>query len=401
MKKNNWEETEIENMLREMPSIKDNRSREEIYKAIGNKKVVKKQRTWAYPALAGLAALMIIVMITPSLFESLNNSNYEDSASDMAAQEAADAGSAESEIAALPENTEERAESGASSLDAAENRDGSIMMTMEAPERLNLYEEDLQQYDVLTYGMVTPDAESVPVSVLVDKKVEADWLERFNEVSKQIPEQEWGFADYYPLSSSLALVNNELSYTVSQQDLTRMSSAEEQLFTESLLTALEATDYTMVHLRNEDGGIPMFPHMGEIAELSQAENRNRGYFTYPLENGATYLVPGENEYDSIREAVSAMKQSPNGIMQSVIPESIQPMVTVENNQLTISFEEILKLGDSAGDENLLLIEGLLLTAKDFGFEQVMFENIDTPAWKEFDFSKPVSVPVSPNKKILK
>jgi hypothetical protein len=401
MKKNNWKETEIENMLREMPSMKDNRSREEIYRAIASNKSSKKPRTWGYPALAGLAALMILVLITPSLYHSLNQSNYENSAADMAVEESADAGSAESDIAALPENTEKSAEADDSSLNDVEDEDQSFMMTMDTHERKNLYEEDLQQYDVLTYGLVTPDAELVPVSVLVDKKADADWLERFNEVSKQIPEQDWGFDEYFPLSGSLALMNNELSYTVSQQELNEFSGLQETFLEETLLTALQSSEFSKVNLRTEDGSTPLFSHMGELAEFTQAQNRNRDHFAYSLENGDTYLVPGQNGYESMSDAVSAMKDSPNSFFQSVIPEDIQPVVTIEDKQVTISFEESLKLMGSSDDENLLLIEGLLLTAKDFGYKQVVFRNIEDPAWNGFDFSKPVTVPVSPNKKILK
>ena len=400
MKKNNWEEAEIENLLKELPSIKDSRSKEEIYRLINRGRPVKKQKTWAYPALAGIAALLILALITPSLYNSMDSAQYENSASDMA-MESADAGSAKNEITALPESGKENTEAKDSSFKDTANQENSNMLAAEAPNRTNVYKEDLQSYDVLTYGLVTPDAVTVPVSVLIEKKSNAEWLERYKSVSQVIPEQSWGFEDYYPLAGSLELIeNNQLTYTVADKELNNDGGTGEQLLIDSLLTALQVTDNTTINLRTKEGKVPSFSHLGEVAEINKADNNKRGYYSYTLKNGETYLVPGETRFDTMADALKGMTASPNSLYEAVIPDHIQPVLTEEKSLLTIGFQENLLLKDSPEENDSLFIEGILLTAKEFGFEEVLFQNIENPDWKGFDFSNAISVPVSPNKKIL-
>ncbi|MFK4997726.1 hypothetical protein ACI2OX_10380 [Bacillus sp. N9] len=37
-----------------------------------------------------------------------------------------------------------------------------------------------------------------------------------------------------------------------------------------------------------------------------------------------------------------------------------------------------------------------MTAKDFGYKQLQFENIEPEQWDRFDFTKPITVPVAAN-----
>ncbi|WP_421379327.1 hypothetical protein ACOJQI_15160 [Bacillus salacetis] len=396
MKKNNWEETEIENLLREMPSLKDSRSREEIYQAVSGDKAAKRPKSWGYPALAGIAAVLILALITPSLFNSMNNTEFENSASDMAVEESADTGIAEKEIASLPERTEENSNAGG----AESNHESIMMMEAETADLTNVYEEDLLQYDVFTYGLVTADAFAVPVSVLVEKSETGNWLERFEEVSSGIPEEDWGFDNYYPLEGSLRIdkETNELTYTVTDEEQGKLSGGGEKLFYDSIVMVLESSPYEKVKLRNADGSVPSFSHMGEVSEIIKTVHSNKGYYKYTSGNGDSYLVPGEEKFESVNDALSKMKTSPNGFLESVIANDVQFETTIENNLLTLSFNKELTLKDNP--DSLLLIEGILMTAKEFGFEAVLFENVESTDWKGFDFSQPVTVPVSPNKKIL-
>jgi hypothetical protein len=400
MKKNNWDETEIENLLREMPSLKDSRSREEVYQAVNRSQSVKRSKSWGYPALAGVAALLILALITPSMFNSIKHPEYENSASDMAIEESADSGTADQEIASLPESTEENDDAGSTGLGDAESNNESMMLKAESADLTNVYEEDLLQYDVITYGLATPDAFAVPVSVLVEKTETGNWLERFNEVSREIPEEVWGFQDYYPLPGSFSVdeESKELTYTVTDEEQLNLGSAGETLLYDSIVMFLESSAYEEVKLQKPDGSVPSFSHLGEVSEITKSRRSNKGYFKYTNENGEVFLVPGTVKQSSVSDALSDMKISPNGQYEPVITDDIQFLTTTENNLLTLTFEEEFTLQDTS--DHLLLIEGILMTAKEFGFEEVMFQNIENTSWNGFDFSQPVTVPISPNKKIL-
>jgi hypothetical protein len=399
MKKNEWDETEIEHLLRDMPSLKDNRSRDEIYQAVTRSKAVRKPKSWGYPALAGTAAVLILALIAPSLFNSLNHPEYENSASDMAVEESADTGSVRQEIEALPER-EENLDAGSSSLKEPENKGDTIMMNRTASEKTNVYEEDLLQYDVFTFGLAAPDAFAVPVSVLVDKSAEGKWPEKFEEAAEDIPEEEWGFNEYHPLSGSLSVDNelNELVYTLTDEELERLSGGSEDLFYDSLIMTLQTSTFEKIRLKKPDGSAPSFSHLGEVSEINKSGPGNKGYYKYTLESGDAYLMPGEESYSSIKDALTAMKSPPGSFYEPVISNDIQFEIKTENNLITISFDEELTLDDTP--EGMLLIEGILMTAKDFKFEEVLFNNIENTSWKGFDFSQPVKVPIGPNKKIL-
>jgi hypothetical protein len=400
MKKNKWDEKDIENLLREMPSLRDSRKPEDIYLAVNKSEAAKKPKSWGYPALAGIAAVLILTLITPSLFNSINQPELENSASDMAVEESADTGSVEKEIASLPENAEENSDSVGSGSGDAENNDQSLMMKAEAAELINVYEEDLLQYDVFTYGLATPDAFAVPVSVLVERTETGSWLERYKEISQDIPEEVWGFEDYHPLPGDFNIEerSNELEYTLTEEEQTNLSGGGEKLFFDSIDMALQSSKYEKILLRKSDGTLPSFSHMGEVSEINKSTQSNKGYYKYTNANGDAYLVPGEEKHASVNDALSAMKSAPNDLYESIIADDIQFEVTSENTLLTLSFEGKLILDDTP--ENLLLIEGILMTAKEFGFEAVMFQNLENTNWNGFDFSNPVTVPVSANKKIL-
>ncbi|MGM0846007.1 MAG: hypothetical protein ACQEUT_13610 [Bacillota bacterium] len=398
MRKNKWDETEIENLLSEMPSFKDNRSRKEIYEAVDRSNVRRKPNSWGYPAIAGIAALLILFLITPSLFNSSNQPLYENSAADMASDDAGEAGSPQEEMASMQE-TEENAVLDDSSSNNAESTQQSLMEKVETTERTNVYEEDLLQYDLFTFGLVTPDAFVVPVSVLAEKKDSVDWPERYKDISEKMPEQSWGFDEYYPLGGTLEFNEdkNELTYTVTEKELTNPGSGGEDIFYDSIAVSLKGSGYEKVILQKEDGTVPLFSHMGEISEIPKAGSSNKGFYKYTLSNEESYLVNGDTDYKNIEEALQGMKISPNSLYEPLIPDNLQVSTVIENNQLTISFAEPLNLN---GEIDPLFIEALLMTASEFGYKEVMFSNIETSSWKGFDFSEPVSVPVSPNKKLL-
>ncbi|EDL62538.1 RsiX, partial [Bacillus sp. SG-1] len=327
---------------------------------------------------------------------SINQHGGENSAFDMAGQESADTDSGQEEIAALPESSENTEDAGTNSF-MDQSTEESTLLKAEPSDKTNVYQADLLQYDLFTFGLVTPDAISVPVSLMVEKKETGNWVERFTEVSQSIPEQDWGFEDYFPLPGSVAedKETGQLTYTVTDDELNNSGGGEELLY-ESLLFALEASPYDKIMLRKSDGSVPSFSHMGKISEINIADQAKKAYYQYTHENGDIFLVPGEAAFESISEALTAMKSSPNDDFEPIIAKDIELTSTSKNKLLTISFKEEPTMNDA----RLLLIEGILMTAKEFGFDEVLFQNLGSATWEGFDLSKPVSVPVSPNKKIL-
>ena len=88
-----------------------------------------------------------------------------------------------------------------------------------------------------------------------------------------------------------------------------------------------------------------------------------------------------------------------GITDKNLGPSILPSITISNvvengEELQISF------GSDAHFENsepyILMLEAILLTAKDFGMKRVSFQGINVSQIGNIDVTKPVDVPYSPN-----
>lgn len=82
MKKRDFQRQHIENTLRDMPEIRDSRSKAEIYSLIKRKqsKEVRKKK-WLVPATAFTVACTVFLLLFPSLlnemFQSVSSDNQE------------------------------------------------------------------------------------------------------------------------------------------------------------------------------------------------------------------------------------------------------------------------------------------------------------------------------------
>ncbi|MED3563213.1 hypothetical protein P4447_12285, partial [Bacillus xiapuensis] len=65
MKKSEWSDKQLEDLLRQMPKIKDHRDPRDIYQNLSLKK--QKRPVWVIPVIASAAALLLIVILIPKL----------------------------------------------------------------------------------------------------------------------------------------------------------------------------------------------------------------------------------------------------------------------------------------------------------------------------------------------
>ena len=91
----------------------------------------------------------------------------------------------------------------------------------------------------------------------------------------------------------------------------------------------------------------------------------------------------------MKEQVESHKLEPS------IPRSVEFQIKeLENGQLSIRFSEGFSLKEIPESERM--IEAILLTAKEFGFHAVQFENTGVMELGMYRFEKPVEVPIAPN-----
>jgi hypothetical protein len=406
LRKSEWNDHDIEEMMKQLPKIKDERHHSYIYTKVKNNKKSRSSFRRYIPVLVTIAALFIVVLLSPALISQMSQSTEEsamegahstDSAGgDKKVEKDSSANDSSAEISKAPEEENQ--------LKMAEDNDQGdreIKAPENSPhERLSIYEEDVAAKEYYTYGLVSDDAVPVPVSVITSTDDSQSWVEHYETISKQIPESEWGFQDYLPIKGDLSLSDNkdEVLLTLEDNHPYSGSNANEYNFYQSLLYSFEDKNIKEIKLQNQDGSSPEFGHLGALSSIPLDQTLHHSFYLYSPNGRDRYLVPDSINRENVKQSINAMKKTQSDLYKSVIPEDLSMSVKEEENIVNISFSDKVDLNSMNFQAAQEMIEGILLTAKSSGFEQVQFHNVEPAQWNGFSFTKPVQTPLSPNKK---
>jgi hypothetical protein len=400
-----WKDRDIEELIKKLPQIKDDRTSQYIQARIDRQKKEGKTPFKRFiPALATLAAIFIMVLLAPTVLNQLTETNMEKSDSSMVDS----SGGSEGKIEMAPQKKETEIPPEASNDEKVamtkDNQKENSELTMsenhkEPEERLSLYEEDLKGKEFYSFGLVSTDAVPIPVSI-VDEQSEEDWLSRHEQLAEKLPETEWGLEDYLPLNGELTLDKDRVIFTLGADHSYSGSSAVEYAFYHSLQYSFQHKGLKEVILRDYDGSVPQFSSAGEFSKIDLNEKVHTAYYLYSPNGRDRFLVPDNINRGDVKESMEAMKNADTGLFQSVIPKGINFSVTETNELVTISFLNELDLDTLEKQSALEMIEGILLTSRSSGFKVARFENIKQETWNGFSFNGPIKTPISPNKKSL-
>ncbi|MCA1063232.1 GerMN domain-containing protein [Rossellomorea sp. AcN35-11] len=404
MKKSEWKDRDIEELVRKLPQISDDRTPQSIYANIerqNKKRLISFNRV--IPTVAALAVMFILVMLAPSVLNQFNEESMEKS--EMNSLESSDKttgntaqesehhpklGNSEMKESSVQEETSQFSM-------AVEEREGNPV----AADKLSLYKEDLEGNDFYSYGLISPEAIPVPISVVDEQGEEADgWLVRQEELAGKLPEGSWGMEEYHPLKGNFEMGDNRILFTLDEGHPYSGSSAVEYAFYHSLLYSFQYKDVNEIVLQEHDGSVPQFSSTGEFPRIELNENVHTAYYLYSPNGKERFLVPDNINRGNIKKSIQAMKNPDRNVFQSVIPKNINISVSDSDDDLTINFLNELDIEALHHDRALEMIEGLLLTSKSSGYEKVKFENIKQQKWNGFDFQEPIETPIGPNKKRL-
>ena len=180
------------------------------------------------------------------------------------------------------------------------------------------------------------------------------------------------------------------------ENISGISSGDFQLMKKVLNETFKWSSYNSVQfVSNGEPGIEVDSY-GMLMDLSIEQQSQRGYLLYDSADGKQYLVPSNDSYRDIKEAIRKMQQGESGShLTSIIP-SDRLIQSVEENgkELIIHFSSSADIQNQTDD--ILMLEGLLLTAKDFGFTKVKFMNANINRVGSYDLSKSIPVPYAPN-----
>ncbi|MCJ7839427.1 hypothetical protein MUB24_00605 [Lederbergia sp. NSJ-179] len=388
----NHHDKKILQLLKQLPEVTDHRSKEEIYRNMKRaiqEKPKKSKRRVLIPTLSSIAVLLIFILVSPVL---LGPFPFERSANKQEESQLADH-QPESSSSQVRRSAQPEEKSDADTMQANEVRKQTRSL------KTAVYSEDLKKDEVFTYGSLTNDEGLIPVSVslLVPKhEDESSWLEQYKEAAKEMQEKSTGLINIDPLLDSVVIEDTTTARVIMDKDFRKNFHYQDGLddFIQSLF---QYTDIDYVSFTDENGQPVEFGNSGIKQDQTIEKQQHKAQFLYETSNGEPFIVADHTSSENLDEAIQRMKKAPDGFRQSLIPNGIQPEVVQEDNEMvTVQFEQPLNLVEGDQQENMWMIEGILLAAKDFGFQSVQFDNIESEHWQGFRFDQPIQIPVAPN-----
>lgn len=398
MKKSEWSDEQLENLLKQMPKIKDHRNPQDIYQNISAKVKKHKRNRWVFSSVAIAVALLLIFILFPNMIENQKTDqlikNSASSSKKMVKQDIS-----QKQEAKQTEETENIAKKSDS------NANDKIMMKDNQLETTAVYPDSTVNKVALTYAIPDNNAQNIiPVTVLVDEDPSKKWLTQYVETMGKLQEKEWGLSDFYPLNAEIIYgdTDNIVKVVLPEDHKYGMGSAAEQVFTSSLIQNFQTQNISKIlFYTGKKLGVDL-GNLGTVEELVVKPSKSHGYFIcYSSNDSKPFLVPSVTSYQSIDDAIVAMKNtiSEYNLMPS-IPAKINIKINNEINEgvLNISFEKNAILSNT--EEYIYMIESILLTAKDFNFKAVKFNNASIETIGPFKMKDAIEVPIAPNLRFL-
>ncbi|MDR6122536.1 hypothetical protein QFZ87_002133 [Bacillus sp. SLBN-46] len=392
MKKSEWSDRELEELLMQMPKIKDHRNPRDIYQNLSLKR--RKTKTWLLPSLATAAALLLFFILVPKLMDGANSSSDKQAEITSFNQETKDADQKKNSTFALNKGESSSKEKALSGTPKNEVMATSTVKTA-------IYADDVGNGKVLTYWIPDPQGQIlIPVSTVVAKADNESWLTLYNENMANLKEEEWGLTDFYPLNVTMSVNsdNTTIQVDVPLNHQYGQGSTNETNFINVINKDISSnSDIKKVKFStNGEPGIEL-GNFGNKQEVDINVVKNHGFFFYyPTGSDVPFLTPSTTTYSDINKALDAMKtdQTELGLTGSLSPLLPVSDVSIADKTLVLSFKGNTMLQDN--QMTVSAFEALLLTAKEFGLEKVVVKDSPILQLGPFDLTKENQVPVAPN-----
>jgi hypothetical protein len=394
MKRSEWSDHELEQLLRQMPKIKDNREPHDIYQSLSLKAKKKKRPVWIIPSAASIAAALLLFLLAPNIWQGINGNDSAQAPKEETQIARGDQSDSRIMEKASPDNQE--------NLEITDNP-GLTGMSILAASETAIYEEDIVDQDIFTYWIPDQNASIiVPISILVPKGNET-WLEKYQAHTEKLTEAQWGLSDYYPLNAHLTMTDDQtLNIDVPEGHSYGNGSASETEFFK-VIKKFPDMNHNIQHITLSTNGKPgmMFGNIGEVkdVDISSEQGKSAYYLFTPNDSNAPFLVPSVNLYSDIKSAFSAMKSNVEENYGLKTPLSFDfEIVSSDKPNLVLTLKEDVPFTDEP--KYIYAIESILLTAKEFGYETVKFEGTTVGQVGRFNLQNELKVPVAANKVFL-
>ncbi|MEW8972279.1 MAG: hypothetical protein AB2411_16740 [Mesobacillus sp.] len=408
MKKSQLSDKQLEEILGQMPKIKDHRDSRDIYSNIAHRvEKRKKMPAWVVPGVALAAVLFLAFILSPGLLgvndasqESMDRNSASEAKSSMEMDTAVRDDSA-SNSAAEKENTLM-----ADSADGEENANEFAAMDKGNPYEglISLYPEeiDTETTELLSYSI--PDQQVmtvVPVTVTTPKQEGKRWIDSYTEMMPKLKEVEWGLTDYYPMDASWNYDEGSKTLTmdVKPNHPFQYGSAANIIFVDSMTQNFSRAGIDKMVLTTESKPGIDLGNFGSMEELPiNAETKKRRAYLFLTVEGIQnpYLVPTKEQYETVGDAFAQMRKGDEvGYLSPSLPDGFK----LAKTELKDKVLEITLTDDTTLDESFLPhLEAILMTVSEFEYTGVRFTNANIDQIGPFNLNEVLSLPLAPNKK---
>jgi hypothetical protein len=405
----NFDEEQLEALLKRLPKVKDNSDPDEMFESIASRMSleseehhhsdieepstqVRRKRSFVLPTFAAAAVVILIALMAPSFLYNQDHSSSNNSSSGSSSSESSSSSMDKGESTELSRDdsgriVEEEQFSIAESSDHAKNQ---------AFIENHVVREVPEQTELIVTAIPDENAQVVvPISFLASKS--ENRLERLNAIEDMLDEEQWGLSTYFLEDVSFKEDEKEPSTVIINvpKGYLNQGSALDVLFIGGLQQMFSPMGYEQMKFMTDGNPGIEAGNYGRMTNLA-VEGEQQGYFVYQKgEQYPKFLTPVSTEGASIEEIIEQMEQGRKdlGLLPSILEAQIKNIK--ENNRvLTISFNGETDMEQN--EQNVLMIEAILLTAKSFGYSQVEFQGTGTEQIGTYNLTQPIDVPISVN-----
>lgn len=388
-----------------MPIVEDRQNSEELYRKISDKRNKKLQRGSKRKKMAtrwgiGLASVAAIILFFIAALPTMTQQQaYDTSSSDETAElskdqaESNDQNNNEMDRPSVTNGQEDTQEESSSSEKAEANFHDTMSKESSLISRV-VKENEAEHHAIAAFGDLQGQY-VVPITFSVAQQVNS--IDQLYNSLNAFEEEVWSVRKYQFSSVSfdineeegIVVVNFPVDYDFPE------SSTQENIFIMSLKEMFNPLDVTTIKLATDgEPGV----NLGNNAGLKEIDISGKFlYKLYTPPNGPKLFISIPiTQGLTVEEALNELKvDEPAFTVEGTIPKAVDIKdVKRDGELLKVNFNVTNTI---EGDQQLItMIESILMTAKQFGFTQIKFNNLPDPVVGDYDVTKPISVPYSVN-----
>ncbi|TRM12601.1 hypothetical protein FH966_13330 [Lentibacillus cibarius] len=389
MKQSGENEKRIKDALKQMPKIESNVDKDTLFQRVSSEingsAGLRKHKRFAFiPVISTIMAIGLLLLLIPIINDSMIQ-NTNDSSTDQAMDNHS---SLERSEHSEESSNDSQIMQDKKSFDAANNEAG--MMNKDSD---SLIVQPSDGDKMVIHGAVG-DLQGqyiIPISLVVPES--SNRMTYINKLDSYLQESKWGVSNYMFSDITFRIDDDNHQVNVKlPKDFSLQGSLKAAMFEGQLAVMFRPYGINKAVFKKQ-------VNLGKIGKVKQLPLRSRKviYKKYhAAENKRKFLAQVPiNEQADFSQALAEMKkdEEPFNIYKT-IPKQANLSVETNGSRLEIAFSN----GDRtiADQKVITMIDAILMTAKNFGYKEVLFSNTGNDTVGPYDLTKPINVPLGAN-----